>query len=120
MRQSKREATVQMRCTPPEAAVVVELGPTHPPIARVRFMRSGAILCLDANRQRIPELCCAPGIYLARRHVARILAAARAQAQPPVIEEQRYGRFRPLEEGTLARFEDRAAVGDRERAVGIL
>lgn len=91
--------------------------PTGPAIARVRFLRSNAILSLDAKRQRIPELCTPAGIYAARPHVARILAAARAQAERPVLEEQRWGRFRPLTEGTLARFEARSPVGDRERVV---
>lgn len=87
--------------------------PDAPVIARVRFLRSGAVICLDAARQRIESLCTPTGIYAARPHVPRILDAVRAQTPRPVLEEQRWGRFWPLTEMTLARFEGRDPVGDR-------
>ena len=86
-------------------------------IVRIRFLTSGDIVSMDASHQTIPEFSAAGPTHRSRKHLARILDAARSQSPRPQLEENSYGRFRPLTEQTLAIFEGRDMVGERDAAV---
>lgn len=102
MKQTKREATVSKPSVP---------------IARIRFFSCGDVVAIDKDWREIPGLVYRGPARKAAPEVARILAAARAQADPPILQAQEWGAFRPLTENTLAVFEGRDPVGDRMREV---
>jgi hypothetical protein len=104
------------------SAGVADVGPSvayQPPrlIARVRFLASGDIVSMDFDHQAIPALSAQGPVHRSRKHLARILDAARSQSPRPQLEENSYGRFRPLTEQTLAIFEGRDMVGERDAVV---
>jgi hypothetical protein len=71
------------------------------------------------SHTEIRELSARGPVHRSRKMLAEILAAARAQTPRPRLEEDSYGRFRPLTEQTLAVFEGRDMVRPRDAVVEI-